>query len=43
MDWNETIQISDTKYVAYGAGPVDEVYFAVKKQKNTFLFDNSNF
>ncbi len=21
MDWNETIQIADTKYIAYGAGP----------------------
>ncbi|MEI4680122.1 N-acetylmuramoyl-L-alanine amidase, partial [Bacillus cereus] len=22
VDWNETIQIADTKYIAYGAGPV---------------------
>lgn len=21
MDWNETIQIADTKYMAYGSGP----------------------
>ncbi|PGT51848.1 N-acetylmuramoyl-L-alanine amidase, partial [Bacillus cereus] len=21
VDWNETIQIADTKYIAYGAGP----------------------